>query len=118
MNQLKERLDSSDFSEVNFFVLTASSEESTLDEIDDDIEVEAWKEISSIDPEIFENLPDTMSIDDLIKLIDPGIFLLRDNSKLAIWRKLRVSKDQVLVVDRYIELIPDGTFDDFIVLIY
>ena len=82
--------------DINFFVIN-SSPTTIIDEEEIEIEEDTWKAIS---PTEAEGLPLVeTSLESLNKTLGPEFYLIKDNSQLQIWKKLHVSRDQILVVD-------------------
>lgn len=71
------------------------------DDAENEIEIRAWKEIAKnpLTQEYFWGADEAPN-NELEGNNDNGIILLRDTPKLRIWERFRVSKDEVLIVDR------------------
>lgn len=97
---LKDRLERSGLPEALFFVITSSaSPSSDLEKTaEDEIEREAWQGVAPV--EAMELSSGLLPVESLDKVISPDIFVIEDTDELGIWKELRGSRDQVLVIDR------------------
>ena len=97
---LHERLQRSGLPDALFFVVNvAPSFIRSADSAEEEIEEEAWVGVSPDEIERFSEIEKT--IDSLTNSITPDIQLIQDSDYLGIWKKLKGSRDQVLVIDRY-----------------
>lgn len=96
LKELKGRFERSGMVDINFFVIN-STPTTIVEQGEIEIEEDTWKAISPIEAEGFP-LVET-SLESLNKTLGPEFYLIEDNSQLQIWKKLHVSRDQILVVD-------------------
>lgn len=100
---LNDRLRRSGLPDALFFVVNVDpSFPGAVDDAEDEIEKEAWLGVSPDEIESFSDIDKTA--DSLELSVTPDIRLIQDNENLGIWKNLRGSRDQVLVIDRYVLL--------------
>lgn len=98
---LSSRLRKSGLTEILFFVVNVSPYfPRKIDTTEDDIEREAWLGVSPDEIAGFAKMNKTL--DSLARIMDADIKLIQDNEELGIWKLLGGSRDQVLVIDRYV----------------
>lgn len=91
---LNARLWKSGFSDISFFVIVPPPN-FTTDKTENDIEIEAWRDISMHEPENLTNVNDHFFKDDKSELI-----FVQDDTQTRMWESFRASKDQIVVIDR------------------
>lgn len=92
---LKDRIERSGIPETLFFVVISASP--SVKNHDDDLESAAWEGVA---PEEIIELTTAKQREPLDQIISPDIFVIQDNDELGIWKDLKGSRDQILVIDR------------------
>ncbi|KYN05234.1 Selenoprotein Pa [Cyphomyrmex costatus] len=90
---LNSRLRKSGFPDIRFFLISPSSD-SKDERSEDDIEIEAWREIGA--KYEMENIVD----DNFLKNNGTDIIFLQDDPQSRIWERFRASKEHAIVIDR------------------
>lgn len=91
---LSSRLRKSGFPDIRFFVISPSSDSTENESSEDDLEIEAWREIGA------KHEMDSFVDDDFLRVNETEITFLRDDSQSRMWKKFRASRDQVIIIDR------------------
>lgn len=94
LEMLSSRLRKSGFPDIRFFVISPSSDSTENESSEDDLEIEAWREIGA------KHEMDNFVDDDFLRVNETEITFLRDDSQSRVWRKFRASRDQVVIIDR------------------
>ncbi|KAG5311321.1 SELPA protein, partial [Acromyrmex insinuator] len=90
---LSSRLRKSGFPDIRFFVISPSSD-SKGDKSEDDLEIEAWREIGAkYEMENFVN-------SDFLKNNETEIIFLQDDPQSRIWERFRASREHAVIIDR------------------
>lgn len=96
---LKDRLQKSDFPDALFFAITPGSISNSVENSpEDDVEQEAWERVSP--EEVMEISTGLINWQPLETIISSDIFLIKDNDELNIWKQLKGTRDQILIIDR------------------
>ncbi|XP_044020330.1 uncharacterized protein LOC122860544 [Aphidius gifuensis] len=96
LKQLKDRLEKSGFPDALFFVITPMSIDNNKD--DNNIEAEAWENVSP--DEAMEISSGLLNYKPIEEIIPSDMILIKDNDELNIWKKLKGTRDQIMVIDR------------------
>ncbi|KYM84705.1 Selenoprotein Pa [Atta colombica] len=90
---LSSRLRKSDFPDIQFFVISPSSDLKD-DKSENDLEIEAWREIGAkYEMENFVN-------SDFLKNNGTEIIFLQDDPQSRIWERFRASREHAVIIDR------------------
>ncbi|KAG7203367.1 hypothetical protein KM043_013442 [Ampulex compressa] len=95
---LKTRLEKSGFADIWFFVVTAPID-LPEEKLVDDMEIDAWNEISAQESENLLNTAEK-AIYDFSSNEESQIIYIQDTPQLRIWEHFHASKDQIVVMDR------------------
>ncbi|KYN19017.1 PREDICTED: GATA zinc finger domain-containing protein 8-like [Trachymyrmex cornetzi] len=90
---LSSRLRKSGFPDIRFFVISPSSDLKD-DKSEDDLEIEAWREIGA--KYEMENFVDN----DFLKNNGTDIIFLQDDPQSRIWERFRASREHAVIIDR------------------
>ncbi|XP_024937748.1 uncharacterized protein LOC107264735 isoform X2 [Cephus cinctus] len=100
LKQLKDRLERSNISGIDFFAINAafaiapSTEKSPFENSEWD-DIAAAAQVKKQEMSIYEALTEN-----IVTLIQPDIKFIQDTPELQIWDKLKVSRNQILVIDQ------------------
>lgn len=90
---MSSRLRKSSFPDIRFFVISPFSD-SKNDRSEDDLEIEAWREIGA--KYEMENFVDN----DFLKSNGTEIIFLQDDPQSRIWERFRASREHAIIIDR------------------
>ncbi|XP_012529986.1 uncharacterized protein LOC105833090 [Monomorium pharaonis] len=94
LEMLSSRLRKSGFPDIRFFVISPSPGSTENESSEDELEIEAWRDIGAKHSEM-----DSFA-DDFLRVNETKITFLQDDSRSRIWEKFRASRDQMIIIDR------------------
>lgn len=87
--------------DINFVVIN-SMPTTTTQQVEIDVEKQTWMTINSSEAE--NNLfPTELDVETLKEILGDEILFIQDDLDLDIWKKLHVSRDQIVVVDGWVK---------------